>query len=74
MCVQVAVILRDVDINLTAGLQVSRGQFLGLVISLCTPGDIVSVTEGVDVENVDVGRGQEDVLDELEEELVLSSM
>lgn len=57
--------MRNVDVDLTAGLKVRRGQFLGLVISLGTPCDIVGVAERVDVEDVDVGWGEEDVLDEL---------
>jgi hypothetical protein len=56
LSVQITVILGDVNVDLATGLEVSGGQFLGLVISLSTPGYIVGVTEGVDVENVDVGR------------------
>lgn len=63
--VQVAVVLWDVDIDLAAGFQVSRRQFLGLVIALGTPCDIMGVTERVDVQNVDVRGGEQDVLDKL---------
>lgn len=66
LSVQVTIILGDVDVDLTARLQSRRRQLLGLVVTLGTPCDIVGIAESVDVENVDVGRGKEDVLDELE--------
>ena len=72
--VQITVILRDVHIDLATWLQVGGRQLLGLVVTLGTPSDIVGVTEGVDVEHVDVGRGQEDVLDELEARSVIRLM
>lgn len=67
LVVQIAVVLRNVDVDLTAGLEVRGGQFLGLVISLSTPCDIVGVAEGVDVEDIDVGWREQDVLNELED-------
>lgn len=49
LCVQVAVVLRDVDVDLSAWFEIRRGQFLGLVVALCAPCDVVGVAEGVDV-------------------------
>ena len=63
--VEVAVVLRDVDVDLAARLEVGRGEHGGLVVALGAPGDVVRVAEGVDVEDVDVGRGQGEVLEEL---------
>lgn len=63
--VEIAVVLGDVDVDLAAGLQVGGRQFLGLVVALGAPGDVVGVAEGVDVQDVDVGGREEDVLDEL---------
>lgn len=42
------------------------GQLLGFVVSLGTPCDIVGVTEGVNVEDVDISRCEQNVLNELE--------
>jgi hypothetical protein len=62
--VEVGVVGGDCDVDLAAGFYVCRGQFLGLVVALCAPGDVVGVAEGVDVEDVDVGGGEEEVLQE----------
>lgn len=70
MGVKITIILRDVDVDLATGLQSRRRQLLGFVVALGTPCDVVGITEGVNVENVDVGWGEEDVLDELEIMLV----
>lgn len=64
--IKVTIVLGDVNVDLATGLEVGRGQFLGLVISFGTPGDIVGVTEGVDIEDVDVGWREQDILDELD--------
>ena len=41
-----------------------RGQLGGFVVAFGAPGDVVGVAEGVNVEDVDVGWGEEEVLDE----------
>jgi hypothetical protein len=58
--------LWDVDVDLAAGLEVGRGQLFGFVVSLSTPCDVVGVTESINVENIDVGWREQDVLDELD--------
>lgn len=63
--VEVAIVLRDVDIDFAAGFEVCRGKLFGFVVAFCAPGYVVGVAECVDVEDVDVGGGEEDVLDEL---------
>jgi len=63
--VQVAVILRDVDVDFAAGLEVGDFEFWGFVVTFGAPGDVVGVAEGVDVEDVDVGGGEKEVLEEL---------
>jgi len=68
--VQITIILGNVDIDLATRLQSCRRQLLGFVVALGTPRDVVGITEGVDIENVDVCWGEEDVLDELEIMLV----
>ena len=40
-------------------------ELLRFVVAFGAPGDVVGVAEGVDVEDVDVGRGEEEVLNEL---------
>jgi hypothetical protein len=62
--VEVGVVGGDCDVDLAAGFDVCRGEFLGLVVALCAPGDVVGVAEGVDVEDVDVSGGEEEVLQE----------
>lgn len=57
--------MRDVDVDLAAGFEVRGREFLGLVVAFGPPCYVVGVAEGVDVEDVDVGWGEEDVLDEL---------
>ena len=71
MGVQITIILGNVDIDLATRLQSCRRQLLGFVVTLGTPCDVMGITEGIDVENVDVGWGEEDVLDELEIVLVV---
>lgn len=65
--VQVAVVLRDVDVDFTAGLEVGDFEFWGFVVAFGAPGDVMGVAEGVDVEDVDVRGGEEKVLEELRE-------
>jgi hypothetical protein len=55
--VEIAVILGDVDVDFAAGFDGCGAKFFGLVITLCTPCDVVCVAKGVDVEDVDVGGG-----------------
>lgn len=65
MSVEISIVLRDVDVDLSAGLGVRRGQLFGLVITFRTPSYVVGVTEGIDVQDVDVCGSEKDVLDEL---------
>ena len=74
LCIEVAVILGNVHVHLATGFEGCRWQLLGLVIALGTPGDIMGVAEGVDVKDVDVGRGQKYVLNELWRELAEGQM
>jgi len=67
--VQVAVVLRDVDVDLAARLEIGDLEFRGFVIAFGAPGDVVGVAEGVDVEDVNVGGGEEKVLEELREKV-----
>lgn len=62
LAVQILLISRDGDIDLPARLQRGRRQLLWFIIALCTPSDVVGVAEGVDVEDVDVGGREEQVL------------
>ena len=50
--------------DFAAWFEVCRGQFLGFVVAFRAPGDVVGVAEGVDVEDVDVGGCEEEVLNE----------
>ena len=52
----------DGDIDTAGWFEVGGGELGGLVVAFGAPGDVVGVAEGVDVEDVDVGRGEEDVL------------
>ncbi len=63
------VVLWDVDVDFPARFEVGGGEFGRLVVAFGAPGDVVGVAEGVDVENVDVGWGQEEILDERCEEV-----
>lgn len=63
--IEVAIVLGDVDVDFAAGFEVCGGQFFGFVVAFRAPGYVVGVAKGVDVEDVDVGWGEEDVLDEL---------
>ena len=65
LCVKIAIILRDVDINFAAWFQIGGWKLLGFVIALGTPSNVVSVAESVDVEDVDVGRCEEEILEKL---------
>ena len=62
--VQVCVVGGDCDVDFAAGFDVGCGQLFGFVVSFGAPCDVVGVAEGVDVEDVDVGGSQEEVLDE----------
>lgn len=55
--VQVAVVLRDVDVYFASGFEVCGRQLLGFVVAFCAPGYVVGIAEGVDIENIDVGGG-----------------
>ena len=65
MRVEVAVVLRDVDVDFAAGFKVCDFEFGGFIVAFGSPGDVMGVAEGVDVEDVDVGGGQQEVLEEL---------
>ena len=60
----------DGDVDAAGGFDGGGGELGGLVVAFGAPGDVVGVAEGVDVEDVDVGWGEQDVLYELEEVLV----
>lgn len=62
--VEIGVVGGNVDVDFAARFERRGGQFLGLVVALGAPGDVVGVAEGVDVEDVDVGGRQEEVLQE----------
>ena len=53
------------DVDAARGLQVGGRQFFGFVVSFGTPGYVVGVAKGIDIEDVDVSWGEEEVLDEL---------
>ena len=57
--IEIRVVRRDVDVYLATRLEVGGRQLLSFVITFCTPCNIMGITEGVDVENVDVSRGEE---------------
>ena len=57
--------MRDVYVDFAAGFKVCDFEFGGFVVAFGPPGDVVGVAEGVDVEDVDVGRGQQEVLEKL---------
>ena len=63
LVVQIAVVLGSLELYLTAGFDVRGGEFLGFVIAFGSPRDVVSVAEGIDVQDIDVGWGEEEVLD-----------
>ena len=49
----------DVDVDFSAGFEVGGGELGGFVVAFGAPGDVVGVAEGVYVEDVDVGGGEE---------------
>ena len=63
--VEVSIILRNIDVDFSSRLHSCRAEFLSFIVAFRTPGDIVGVAECVNVEDVDVGGGQQKVLDEL---------
>jgi len=65
LIIEVAVVLGDGDVDFTVGLELHAGQFLGFVVAFGAPGDVVGVAEGVNVEDVEVGGGEEEIMDEL---------
>ena len=65
LVVEVTFVLRDVDVDFAARFEGCGGEFFGFVVTLCAPGDVVGVAEGVDVEDVDVGWSEKEVLNEL---------
>ncbi len=66
LCIEIAIILRNVDIDFAAWFEICRREFLGFVVTFGTPSDVVGITEGIDVENIDVSGCQEKVLEKLE--------
>lgn len=62
--VEVRVVGGDGDVHLAAGLEIRGGEFLRGVVALGAPGDVVGVAKGVHIEDVDVGGGEEEVLEE----------
>lgn len=70
MRVKVAVILRNADFNLASRCNIRVFEFRCFIIAFGTPADIMGVTESVDVENVDVGRGEKEILNELLEDQI----
>ena len=64
LMVQIAVVSRNVDIYFAACFENCRREFFGFIVSFSSPCDIVGVTKGVDIQNVDVGGCKEEVLDE----------
>lgn len=62
--VEIGVVRWDCDVDFAAGFEVCCRELFGLVVTFCSPCDVVGVAEGVDVEDVDVGGSQEEVLDE----------
>ena len=56
--------MRNVDCGF-AVFEVDGGELFGFVVAFGAPCDIVSVAKGVNVENVDVGGCEEEVLEEL---------
>ena len=64
LSVKVAVVGGDVDVDFAAWFGGYGAEFFGLVVAFGSPCDVVGVAEGVDVEDVDVGWGEEEVLEE----------
>lgn len=62
--IEIRVVGGNGDVDFAAGFQIRGWQFLRRVVAFGAPGDVVGVAEGVDVEDVDVGGGEEEVLDE----------
>ena len=61
--IQVPIILRNQNIDFAIGFDVSRREFLSLVIPLGSPSDVVGVAKGVDIEDIDISRGEHDILE-----------
>lgn len=68
--VEVAVILGNIDVNFAARFEVGDFKFGRFVVAFSTPSDVVGIAESIDIEDVNVGRGKEQILDELDTELV----
>lgn len=62
--VEIGVVGGDGDVDFSAGFEVRGGEFLRFVVAFGAPGDVVGVAKGVDVEDVEVGGCEEEVLDE----------
>ena len=60
--VEICVVGGDVDIDFATGFESCGRQLLGFVIALSSPGDIVGVAEGVDLQGADVGGEEGEVL------------
>lgn len=62
LAVQVMIVSRNSHVDLAAWFCGGTAELLWLVIALGSPCDVVGIAKGIDVEDVDVGRGQEEVL------------
>lgn len=65
LCIQIASILRNTNVDFSAWFDGSGRQFFCLVISFCAPCDIVSVAKGVHVEHVGISRCKQKILNKL---------
>ena len=54
----------DVNVDFAAWFEIGGGKFGWLVVAFRAPSDVVGIAEGIDVEDVDVGWRQEEVLNE----------
>lgn len=62
LCIQVPVVLRDIDVNFTARLQIRDLELRCFVVAFSTPRDVMGVAKSINVENIDVSRCEEEVL------------
>ena len=66
LSIKVTVVLWNVDVNFAAGFEVCNFEFGRFVVALGTPSNVVSIAESVDIKDVYVGWGKEEILDELD--------
>ena len=64
LCIEITIVGGNIDVDLSARLESCGWKLFGFVVTFGTPCDVVGVTEGVDVENIDLGWREEKVLDE----------